>query len=97
MTPFHEVASVVFTQAGSLLQLGVKSMAAIPLAVNSSSAATRYIAYGWAALTGTHLVMSHPPVRDRLVKLTGSENNFRGVYSAVALAAFVPTTVLYIR
>ena len=35
---------------------------------------------------GTHIVMSHPSNRKVLVEKVGGEENFLGVYSAVALA-----------
>ncbi|CAI5464215.1 unnamed protein product [Closterium sp. Yama58-4] len=61
------------------------------------AAAIKYVAAGWAAFTGTHLAMSHPPVREALIQQLGDEGKFRGLYSAVSLATFAPTTFLYIR
>ncbi|CAI7885449.1 unnamed protein product [Closterium sp. NIES-54] len=61
------------------------------------AAAIKYVAAGWAAFTGTHLAMSHPPVREALIHQLGDEGKFRGLYSAVSFATFAPTTFLYIR
>ncbi|GJP57204.1 hypothetical protein CLOM_g16234 [Closterium sp. NIES-68] len=74
-------------------------MAAAAAAASKSggAAAIKYVAAGWAAFTGTHLAMSHPPVRDALIRQLGDEGRFRGLYSAVSLATFAPTTFLYIR
>lgn len=66
-------------------------------ASNSSGAAIRFVAAGWAAFTGTHLAMSHPPVRDALIHQLGDEHKFRGAYSLVSAATFFPTTFAYIK
>lgn len=50
---------------------------------------TTRVMLGWLLFGGTHTVLSHPPVRDRLVARLG-ERGFLGVYSLVALATFVP-------
>src|SRR6266704_209573 len=43
----------------------------------------------WLGFAGTHLVLSSLPVRQRIVARVG-ENPFRGLYSLVAFAFFVP-------
>ena len=43
----------------------------------------------WVLFAGTHTVLSHPPIRSRLVSRLG-EGVFQGVYSLIALATFVP-------
>src|SRR2546422_11726245 len=43
----------------------------------------------WLGFAGTHLVLSSLPVRQRIVARVG-ENAFRGLYSLVAFAFFVP-------
>jgi uncharacterized membrane protein len=43
----------------------------------------------WALFLATHLVLSHPPVREPLRKRLGA-NGFSMAYSAVALAIFAP-------
>ena len=49
----------------------------------------------WAVLfVGTHLLISSGVVRPRLVDRLG-EQAFRGVYSLVALATFIPLVVVY--
>lgn len=50
---------------------------------------TTQVILGWLAFGGTHTVLSHPPVRDRLVARLG-DRGFLGVYSLVAFATFVP-------
>ena len=52
---------------------------------------------GWTAFAGTHLVMSHPPVREKLIEVCGDEKRFRFLYSAVAGAILVPGTIAYLR
>lgn len=61
-----------------------------------SSAALRHVAAGWTLFAGSHLAMSHPPVRKELVDKLG-EDRFKGVYSLVSLATFLPTTFIYAR
>jgi uncharacterized membrane protein len=43
----------------------------------------------WIVFSGTHTVLSHPPIRSRLVSRLG-EGAFQGVYSLIAFATFVP-------
>lgn len=66
------------------------------MAKNSAWAA-KWIGVGWGVFTGSHLLLSHPPVRTALVDRLGDENKFHGLYSALALSAFAPTTILYLR
>lgn len=47
------------------------------------------VVLGWLFFGGTHSLLSHPPVRDRLVARLG-DRGFLGVYSLVAFATFVP-------
>eukprot|EP00271_Cylindrocystis_brebissonii_P007298 TRINITY_DN20661_c0_g1_i1.p1 TRINITY_DN20661_c0_g1~~TRINITY_DN20661_c0_g1_i1.p1 ORF type:complete len:231 (+),score=24.84 TRINITY_DN20661_c0_g1_i1:245-937(+) len=62
----------------------------------AKTGAVRAIALGWAAFTGTHLVMSHEPVREKLINTMG-EKRFAGAYSLVAFGTFIPTTYYYVR
>ena len=48
----------------------------------------------WLAFAGSHLTLSSVPVRRALVARTG-EDAFRGVYSLIALAIFVPLVWTY--
>lgn len=48
----------------------------------------------WVVFAATHTLMSQPPIRVRLVGRLG-EQGFRGVYSLVALATFVPLVTTY--
>lgn len=48
----------------------------------------------WLAFAGTHLVMSHPPVRRGLVSILG-EPPFLGLYSLVAFATLIPLVWTY--
>lgn len=50
---------------------------------------TTQVILGWLLFGGTHTVLSHPPVRDRLVARLG-DRGFLAVYSLVAFATFVP-------
>jgi uncharacterized membrane protein len=50
---------------------------------------TTQVILGWLLFGGTHTVLSHPPVRDRLVARLG-ERGFLGAYSLVAFATFLP-------
>jgi uncharacterized membrane protein len=47
------------------------------------------VLFWWVAFAGTHTLLSHPPVRSRLVGRMG-ERPFQGAYSLVAFATFVP-------
>lgn len=57
------------------------------------SAPTTILAWWLAFLLG-HFVLSHPPVRSPLVKRLG-EQGFRGLYSLVAVATFVPLVTVW--
>lgn len=48
----------------------------------------------WVLFIGTHLLMSHPPVRARLVARLGA-GPFAAVYSLVAIALFAPMTWIW--
>lgn len=48
----------------------------------------------WLGFAGSHVLLSHPPVRARLVASLGTQA-FLGVYSVVALALFVPLCWVY--
>lgn len=48
----------------------------------------------WLGFAGSHLLLSHLPVRERLVKRIGPQP-FQGFYSLVALAFFVPLVWIY--
>lgn len=48
----------------------------------------------WLGFAGSHLLLSHLPVRDRLVARIGAQP-FQGLYSLVALAFFVPLVWIY--
>jgi uncharacterized membrane protein len=50
----------------------------------------------WATFAGTHVVLSHPPVRAKLVEDLGPAK-FQGVYSAVAFASLGPLVYLHAR
>jgi uncharacterized membrane protein len=45
----------------------------------------------WVLFAGSHTILSHPPIRSRLVSRLG-EGAFQGVYSIVAFATFIPLT-----
>lgn len=49
---------------------------------------------GWLVFGASHSVLSHPPVRDRLVARLG-DRGFLGVYTLVAFATFVPLAVAF--
>ncbi len=48
----------------------------------------------WIGFAGSHLVLSHLPVRDRLVERIGAQP-FQGLYSLVSFAFFVPLVWVY--
>lgn len=48
----------------------------------------------WLGFSGTHVALSHPPVRARLVSALGA-GGFLGAYSIVAFAFFVPLCWVY--
>ncbi|GAG07591.1 unnamed protein product, partial [marine sediment metagenome] len=52
------------------------------------------IAIWWIAFGGTHVVGSTIPVRRRLIRALGLAG-FKGAYSLVALATFVPLCLYY--
>lgn len=54
------------------------------------------IALLWAAFGGSHMLMSHTPIRAALIKRLGA-GPFMGVYSLVSVAFFVPLVWIYIN
>ena len=56
--------------------------------------ATLLIVVLWVAFAASHMVLSATPVRTKLVAAMG-EWAFRGLYSAVALAIFIPLVWVY--
>lgn len=54
-------------------------------------------AAGWAAFAGTHMAMSHPGNREKLIELCGSEGKYRALYSGVSLAIAGVTGLAYKR
>jgi len=57
---------------------------------------TAYIVAGWSAFMGSHLIMSHPPIREKLIEKMGKDN-FLGVYSVVAIGTLAPTIYAYTK
>ena len=54
------------------------------------------IASGWALFAGTHIGMTEPAVKDRLVGLLG-EQGYLATYSVVALATLGGVSAVYYR
>lgn len=50
----------------------------------------------WLGFAATHLILSALPVRQPLIEMIG-DNAFRGLYSVIALAWFVPLVWVYFR
>ena len=50
----------------------------------------------WAGFAASHMVLSSLPIRQRIIAGIG-ENAFRGLYSLVAFAFFVPLVMIYFR
>jgi len=50
---------------------------------------TEKVVLGWLLFGGTHTLLSHPPIRERLVGRLG-QRGYLFVYSVVAFATFVP-------
>lgn len=55
---------------------------------------TTQVALGWLAFGGSHTVLSHPPIRGRLIERLG-ERGFLLAYSLVAIATFVPLVWIF--
>lgn len=53
-----------------------------------------WIVFWWAMFAGTHMVLSSPPVRGKLIARLG-EKTFRGLYSLIAFATFIPLVWVY--
>eukprot|EP00842_Homolaphlyctis_polyrhiza_P000414 jgi/Hompol1/1373/HPOL_005583-RA len=51
---------------------------------------------GISAFTGSHLVLSHPPIRQDLIDKLGKDR-FKGLYSLVAVSTLLPTAFFYAR
>jgi uncharacterized membrane protein len=54
------------------------------------------IVLGWTAFAGSHLVMSHPPIRQSLIDKMG-EKPFLATYSAVSFATLTPLCYYYYK
>lgn len=59
------------------------------------SLALKGVMLGWGAFCGTHLFMSHTPVRNWLVDKLG-EKGFLSTYSAVAVGTLAPAAYAYL-
>ena len=55
------------------------------------------IAALWLAFAGSHMMLSSRGLRPRIVSALGDERRFQGLYSAIALAIFVPLVAIYFR
>lgn len=53
-----------------------------------------WIVFWWAMFAGTHMVLSSLPVRGKLIARLG-ERTFRGLYSLIAFATFIPLVWVY--
>jgi len=53
-----------------------------------------WIAFWWGMFAGTHMVLSSLPVRGKLITRLG-EKTFRGLYSLIAFATFIPLVWVY--
>jgi len=53
-----------------------------------------WITFWWAMFAGTHMVLSSLPVRGKLIARLG-EKTFRGLYSLIAFATFIPLVWVY--
>eukprot|EP00743_Colponemidia_sp_Colp-15_P007364 GILK01007951.1.p1 GENE.GILK01007951.1~~GILK01007951.1.p1 ORF type:complete len:262 (-),score=26.66 GILK01007951.1:178-921(-) len=60
------------------------------------STAAQKILLGWSAFAGTHMIMSHRPIRQQLIAYMG-DKNFKMIYSVVAIGILAPTTIVYLR
>ncbi|KAJ1514791.1 CAAX prenyl protease [Coelomomyces lativittatus] len=58
-----------------------------------------WILSGWGLFSGTHLFLSHPPIRKKIIDeyCKGKTSTFLALYSAISLATFGPTTLLYMH
>ena len=53
-----------------------------------------WIVFWWGTFAGTHMVLSSPPVRTRLIARLG-DRAYLGLYSLVAFATFIPLVWVY--
>src|SRR2546422_8380512 len=75
--------------APGLLAHGPPLVEALASCHDAAVSPTAQIVLPWSGFAGTHLVLSSLPVRQRIVARVG-EGPFRGLYSLVAFAFFVP-------
>src|SRR3970040_1984404 len=54
-----------------------------------------WIVFWWGTFAGTHMVLSSPPVRTRLIARLG-DKAFLGLYSLIAFATFIPLVWVYL-
>uniref|UniRef100_A0A0A9XRD4 15-cis-zeta-carotene isomerase, chloroplastic n=1 Tax=Lygus hesperus TaxID=30085 RepID=A0A0A9XRD4_LYGHE len=67
-----------------------QKFATLPYGVKVASA-------GWLAFSATHLTLSHPPVREKMIDFCGNQTNFRIIYGTIATAIAGTTVLLYSR
>mmetsp|Transcript_44235 Transcript_44235/g.72005 ORF Transcript_44235/g.72005 Transcript_44235/m.72005 type:complete len:232 (+) Transcript_44235:109-804(+) len=60
------------------------------------STPVKLVAGGWLAFAGSHLVLSHPPVRRTIIDKIG-QGPFLGLYSLVAFGTLLPTSYVYYK
>lgn len=54
------------------------------------------VGIGWASFAGTHLLLSHEPIRTSIIEKIGKDS-FLGMYSMVSFATLLPTCYIYGR
>lgn len=61
------------------------------------SADDRKVLLWGSAFVATHTILSHPPIRTKLIKgvFNNSDRNFAGIYSIVTLATLLPAAYIY--
>lgn len=57
----------------------------------------KIVTAGWTTFAASHLILSHPPIRDKLIEKFGSQENFRYGYGALATAIFCTTFAMHWR
>ena len=57
----------------------------------------RKVLYWMGGFIAQHTIMSHPPIRKRLVNGVGGDRNFFGIYSILSCATFIPSMYYFIK
>ena len=65
--------------------------------MESATTNDRKVLYFMSGFMAQHTIMSHPPIRKRLINIVGGDSKFFGIYSVLSCGAFIPSMYYFIK